>query len=199
MSTGATDLAGHAAAPTAAVAPVAPTLVPESRRPPSTHAYSRLCGFLSTASLWLAVAMLLGVVVCVQYQVVGRYLLNDTPTWAEGLALQLVLYVTALGVAVGVRDAGHIGLESLVSLLPESMRLKIEVLIHLLVGLFGGIMAWSGWRWTAMKWTDIKPMLGVPVGMDYLALVIAGVLIVLFSIEHVIALLRDEEVVPAWH
>jgi TRAP-type C4-dicarboxylate transport system permease small subunit len=135
----------------------------------------------------------------VQYQVVGRYLLNDTPTWAEGLALQLVLYVTALGVAVGVRDAGHIGLESLVSLLPESFRLKIEILIHALVGLFGGIMAWSGWAWTTMKWSDIKPMLGVPVGMDYLALVTAGVLIVMFSIEHIVALLRGEEVVPAWH
>ncbi|WP_280156602.1 TRAP transporter small permease [Piscinibacter sp. XHJ-5] len=143
--------------------------------------------------------MLLGVILCVQYQVVGRYLFNDTPTWAEGLALQLVLYVTALGVAVGVRDAGHIGLESLVSLLPESLRLKIEVLIHALVGLFGAIMAWSGWMWTAMKWSDIKPMLGIPVGVDYLALVIAGVLIVLFSIEHIVALLRDEEVVPAWH
>ena len=32
-----------------------------------------------------------------------------------------------------------------------------------------------------------------------LALVIAGVLIVMFSIEHIIALLRDEEVEPAWY
>lgn len=191
------DAASSAA--TAAVASVAPTLQPQAHRPPSRHAYSRLCRALSAASLWLAVVMLILVIVCVQYQVVGRYLLNDTPTWAEGLALQLVLYVTALGVAVGVRDAGHIGLESLVSLLPESLRLKIEILIHVLVGLFGGIMAWSGWGWTTMKWSDIKPMLGVPVGMDYLALVTAGVLIVMFSIEHIIALLRDEEVVPAWH
>ncbi len=191
-------IAGAAAA-AAAAAPVAPTLEPDARRPPSRHAYSRLCRALSAASLWLGIVMLLGVILCVQYQVVGRYLFNDTPTWAEGLALQLVLYVTALGVAVGVRDAGHIGLESLVSLLPESLRLKIEVLIHALVGLFGAIMAWSGWMWTAMKWSDIKPMLGIPVGVDYLALVIAGVLIVLFSIEHIVALLRDEEVVPAWH
>ena len=168
-------------------------------RPPARHVYSRICALLSKASLMLAVAMLIAIIVCVQYQVVGRYVFNDTPTWAEGLALQLVLYVTALGVAVGVRDAGHIGLDSLVSLLPESFRLKIEVLIHALIALFGGIMAWSGWTWTALKWTDIKPMLGIPVGADYLALVVAGLLIVLFSIEHVIALLRGEEVVPAWN
>lgn len=172
---------------------------PAPARPPARHPYTRLCALLSKASLMLAVAMLIVIIVSVQYQVVGRYVFNDTPTWAEGLALQLVLYVTALAVAVGVRDAGHIGLESLVSLLPENWRLKLEVLIHALVALFGAIMAESGWEWTVLKWSDMKPMMHVPVGADYLALVVAGVLIVMFSIEHIVALLRKEEVVPAWN
>jgi TRAP-type C4-dicarboxylate transport system permease small subunit len=168
-------------------------------RPASTHWYSRLCAFLSKSSLVLAVIGLIGLILCVQFQVVGRYIFNDTPTWAEALALQLVLYVTALGVAVGVRDAGHIGLESLVSLLSEKWRLRVEIIIHGFVVLFGLLMAQSGWLWTSIKWSDIKPMLGVPVGADYLALVVAGVLIVLFSIEHIVALIRGEEVVPAWN
>jgi len=86
-----------------------------------------------------------------------------------------------------------------VSLLPEKVRLKIELVIHALVGLFGGLMVWNGWLWTSLKWNDRKPMLAVPSGMDYLPLVIAGVLIVLFSIEHIIALLQGSEVVPAWN
>ena len=46
----------------------------------------------------------------------------------------------------------------------------------------------------------MKPMLGVPVRHRLPgAACIAGVLIVLFSIEHIIALLRGEEVVPAWN
>ncbi len=164
-----------------------------------SHRYTRICARLSRLSLMAAVAMLIGIIVAVQVQVVGRYVFNDTPTWAEGLALQLVLYVTALGVAVGVRDAGHIGLESLVALLPDAWRLKLEVLIHALVALFGGLMAWSGGLWTQLKWDERDPMLGVPVGLDYLALVIAGVLIVLFSIEHIVALIRHEEVIPSWN
>jgi TRAP-type C4-dicarboxylate transport system permease small subunit len=188
-----------AAASSAAVSPVALAIDPEHQRPPATHLYSRICAFLSKASLILAIFGLIGIILSVQIQVVGRYVFNDTPTWAEALALQLVLYVTALGVAVGVRDAGHIGLESLVSLLPESFRLKIEILIHALVALFGGIMVQSGWLWTRLKWGELDPMLHMPVGIDYLSLVIAGALIVMFSIEHIIALLRDEEVVPAWY
>ena len=193
------QMSASAAATTAAVSSVALGVDPEHERPPSRHWYSRLCGRLSKISLVLAILGLAGIILSVQIQVFGRYVLNDTPTWAEALALQLVLYVTALGVAVGVRDAGHIGLESLVSLLPESMRLKLEILIHLLVALFGGIMVQSGMLWTRMKWGELDPMLQLPVGIDYLSLVIAGVLIVMFSFEHIVALLRDEEVVPSWY
>jgi TRAP-type transport system small permease protein len=176
-----------------------PVAAADAVRPPAAHAYNRLCAALSKASLMLAVVGLIAIILCVQYQVVGRYLLNDTPTWAEALALLLVLYVTALGVAVGVRDAGHIGMESLVSLLPDVWRRRFELLIHALVALFGAIMAVSAWQWTTMKWSDQKPMLHVPVGMDYLALLLAGVLIVLFSVEHIMALLRGETVEPAWN
>ena len=161
--------------------------------------YTKICATLSKLCLILAVIGLIAVVLCVQWQVIGRYILNDTPTWAEALALLLVLFVTAFGVAVGVRDAGHIGLESLVVLLPEKWQHRIEILIHFLVGSFGALMVYGGQLWMVAKWDEKKPMLPVPDGIDYLPVVIAGVLIVLFSIEHVIALLRGHVVEPAWN
>jgi TRAP-type transport system small permease protein len=161
--------------------------------------YTKLCATLSKICLVLAVIGLIGVILCVQWQVIGRYIFNDTPTWAEALALVLVLFVTAFGVAVGVRDAGHIGLESMVSLLPEKWQHRIEVLIHLLVASFGALMVYGGWIWMAAKWGEKKPMLPITDGIDYLPVVIAGVLIVMFSIEHIIALARGTEVEPAWN
>jgi TRAP-type C4-dicarboxylate transport system permease small subunit len=160
---------------------------------------TRFCAALSKAALVLAVILLLAVVVCVQWQVIGRYVFNDTPTWAEALALLLVLYMTSLGVAVGVRDAGHIGLESLAVLLPDAWRLRLELVVHGLVALFGVLMARSGWTWATLKWNEKKPMLGVPEGADYVPLVVAGVLIVLFSLEHIVALVRGTDVEPAWN
>jgi TRAP-type C4-dicarboxylate transport system permease small subunit len=161
--------------------------------------YTKFCAALSKLSLVLAVVGLIAVILCVQYQVIGRYIFNDTPTWAEALSMLLVLFVTAFGLAVGVRDAGHIGLESMVALLPDRWRRRIELLIHALVGLFGFLMAQGGWMWASAKWGEKKPMLPVPDGIDYVPVVIAGVLIVLFSIEHILALLRGEEVVPSWN
>jgi TRAP-type C4-dicarboxylate transport system permease small subunit len=110
-----------------------------------------------------------------------------------------VLFVTAFGVAVGVRDAGHIGLESLVVLLPEHWQRRIAYLVHLLVGLFGALMVHGGWLWATLKWNEKKAMLPVPDGIDYVPLVIAGALIVLFSIEHLVALWRGQTVEPAWN
>jgi TRAP-type transport system small permease protein len=161
--------------------------------------FTKFCAALSKFILMLAVAGLIAVILCVQWQVIGRYVFNDTPTWAEALAMLIVLFVTAFGVAVGVRDAGHIGLESLVSLLPETWQHRLEILIHGLVGTFGGLMVFGGWQWMVAKWDEKKPMLPVPDGIDYLPVVICGVLIVLFSIEHIVALARGTVVEPAWN
>lgn len=160
---------------------------------------TKFCATVAKLCLMLAVALLIILILCVQWQVFGRYVLNDTPTWAENLALLLVLFVTAFGVAVGVRDAGHIGLESLVVLLPEKWQRRIEFLIHGLVGLFGALMVKGGWLWANAKWGEKKPMLPVPDGIDYVPIIIAGALIVLFSFEHAVAIVRGQEVEPAWN
>ena len=161
--------------------------------------FTKFCVAVSKLSLVLAVVGLIAVMLCVQWQVIGRYVLNDTPTWAENLALLLVLFVTAFGLAVGVRDAGHIGLESLVVLLPDVWQRRIELLIHGLVGLFGVLMVQGGWLWANAKWAEKKPMLPVPDGIDYVPVLIAGALIVLFSIEHIIALIQGKVVESSWN
>ena len=164
--------------------------------------YRAFVVFNATVARWCmyaAVAGLIGIVATVSWQVFGRYVLNDTPTWAESTALVLILYVTMFGAAVGVRDAGHIGLESLLILTPESVRLKLEVVIHLLVGSFGLVMAWNGGILAESVMGYKIPTLGLPEGINHIPSVIAGVLIALFSLEHIIALIRGEEVEPSWH
>jgi TRAP-type transport system small permease protein len=161
------------------------------------NTYTRFCAALSRWSLRAAVLGLVVLVVCVQWQVLGRYLLNDSPTWTEPFALLLVLYITSLAVAVGVRDAGHLGMESLVALLPRRAQRVAEGVIHVCVIAFAVLMTGAGWEWLTLKWNEPKPMLGVPEGLDFLPLVIAGVLIVLFCIEHLIALWRGQAIEEA--
>jgi TRAP-type transport system small permease protein len=161
--------------------------------------YTRFCAALAKLCLQIGVAGLVLLIIAVLYQVVGRYVFNDTPTWAESGAVLLVLYVTMLGMAVGVRDAGHIGLESLLVLAPEALRLKMELLIQALVLLFGMVMAYNCGLLAQSVWDYKIPTLGISEAFKYIPPAMAGALVALFSLEHIIALLRDEEVEPAWH
>ncbi len=161
--------------------------------------YSKLCARLAKVSLMFAAAGLVTIIACVLYQVFGRYVLNDTPTWAEQFALLLVSYVTMLGMSVGVRDSGHIGLESFLVLAPDAVRQKLELVIHALLVCFGSSMVYYGSILAVDQWNELLPTLGVPDGVRYLPICISGAMIVLFSIEHFIAIINDTEVEPAWH
>lgn len=160
--------------------------------------YTTICRKLARACMWLGISGLVAVICAVSWQVFGRYVLNNTPTWAESLALLLVIYVTMLGVAVGVRDSGHIGLESLLVLAPDWLRLKMEYLIHVLVLGFGAAMAWNCGYLAISVWSYRLPTLWISEGWKYVPATVAGVLIVMFSIEHLIALAQGREVEPAW-
>ncbi len=160
--------------------------------------YTRLCRRLARGCMWLGIVGLVALIAAVSWQVFGRYVLNATPTWAESLALLLVLYVTMLGVAVGVRDAGHIGLESFLVLAPERVRHKMELLIHACILAFGVAMAWNCAFLAHSVWSYRLPTLWISEGWKYVPAAIAGVLIVLFSVEHLVALWQGREVEPSW-
>jgi len=161
--------------------------------------FTRICALIAKVCLQLGVLGLVLIIACVSYQVFGRYVMNNTPTWAESLALLLVLYVTMLGCAVGVRDAGHIGMELLSLVLPKSWHRPSEIVVHLLTLLFGVLLAWNCVLMFASVRGYMIPTLGISESFRYVPLVAAGLLIVLFSVEHIVALRRGIEVEKAWH
>jgi TRAP-type transport system small permease protein len=67
------------------------------------------------------------------------------------------------------------------------------------VGTFGALMAWNGAvlgeSVASYKLANIE----LPESVRYVPLVISGVLIVLFSVEHAIALARRTTVERSWH
>ena len=167
--------------------------------PHSAGWLTRMNAALARAGMYAAIVGLMMIVAVVFYQVFGRYVLNNSPTWAESLAIILVLYVTLIGAAVGVRDAGHIGLETLLVLLPDGPRRKLEIVIYALVAIFGAAMSYNGWLLGTSVSSYFIPNLHISEAVRYVPLVLSGVLIVLFSIEHIIAIVRGEEVAPSWN
>jgi len=154
---------------------------------------------LSRWSLYIAVAGLLGIVGVVVGSVIWRYLLNDAPAWSEQVALILVINVAMFGAAAGVRDEGHIGMESLIGLCPHKIQFLVGNIVGVITIVFGGILAWGCTVMAISVGPNMIPTLGISEAYRYIPCVVAGVLIVLFSIEHLIAMSTDKEVIPSWH
>ena len=154
---------------------------------------------LSRWALYVAVAGLLGIVGVVVSSVFWRYVLNNAPAWSEQVALILVICVAMFGAAAGVRDEGHIGMESLVGLLPQKIQFWIGNVVGFFTISFGVAVTWGCSKMAEAVWTIAIPTLGISQAWRYVPCIIAGVLIILFSIEHLIAMYTDKEVTPSWH
>ena len=135
----------------------------------------------------------------VVYGVVLRYVFNDAPPYVEQVALLLIISVAMFGASAGVRDAGHIGMDSLVAALPARARFWCEVIVFALSILFALALVAGGAEMAISTRGDTIPTLGISEAVRYVPVVFAGLLITLFSIEHVIALFGGKEVVPSWH
>ena len=154
---------------------------------------------LSRWAMYIAVAGLLGIVAVVVSSVFWRYILNDAPAWSEQVALLLVINVAMFGASAGVRDEGHIGMESLVGLLPKSYQFWIGQIVGFFSILFGASLVWGCSMMSLSVWSNHIPTLGITEAWRYIPCVVSGILIILFSIEHLIAMYTDKEVVPSWH
>jgi TRAP-type C4-dicarboxylate transport system permease small subunit len=154
---------------------------------------------LSRWAMYIAVACLLGLVALVVFGVIKRYVFNDAQPYVEQLALILVINVAMFGASAGVRDEGHIGMESMVGLLPARLQFVDGVVVGLLTISFGALLFVGSLMMAASVYPNTVPTLGISEAVRYVPPVIAGVLIILFSIEHLIAMYSGTEVVQSWH
>lgn len=154
---------------------------------------------LSRWAMYAACLCLAGLVCIVDYGVTMRYGFNDAPPYVEQIALLLVISVAMFGASAGVRDAGHIGMDSLVILLPKKAQFWVGVLVGLFTIVFGAILIYGSYIMAVAVADTTIPTLGITESIRYMPPIIAGVFIILFSIEHLIAMFSKKEVISSWH
>lgn len=148
------------------------------------------CCSLCLGIAGLALVAMTGIV---SWGVFGRFVLNDTPAWAESAALLLMGWVILGAAAAGVREGFHMGFDTLKALLPTPLSRLCDVLSDLVVTLFGAGMAWFGGELALDVWDATLPAIGLPGTVEYLPLVLGGVMITLFGLERLAAHLAGED------
>ena len=107
---------------------------------------------LARIALVIAGAALVGMAIVEGWQVYARYVLNDSPSWTEPVALLLMSTVMMAGAAIGTRSDAHFGFFIAVEHAPVRTRrglLAIARLIAAAIGLmlsiWGGRLLVDGW------------------------------------------------------
>ena len=153
---------------------------------------------LSQLSLWFAAFGIVAMTGIICWQVFARYVLGDTPAWAEQLALFLMLWFILFAAAAGVREGFHISLSLLQESLPEGLQKIARLLNHGVILVFGMFMAAGGSQLVQETWQHTIPALGFSRGLAYVPVAFSGALMSFFSLEHIIAEAQGRKVVPLW-
>lgn len=161
--------------------------------------FSRLSAIISQFARWFAGAGLIVMTAIIAWQVFARYVLNASPAWAEQAALLLMIWYVMFAAAAGVREGFHIRIAVFEDALSGTRQRVVRVVAHSVVALFGISMAVWGSELASATWQHVIPTLGLPRGVAYIPIPITGVLIFLFSVEHIAALFRKSEVKPTWN
>lgn len=123
-------------------------------------------------------------VVNVSWQVFARYVLGAPSSFTDELARILLIWIGLIGAAYGVGRRNHLSMNLFAARLGGRRRDSLGVVIDALVGLFGfAVMVVGGGRLVLLtrELGQRTPALGIPLGLVYAAIPLAGMLVVYYT------------------
>ena len=148
--------------------------------------FDRLLDFFSHVNTVLTGIAMVAMTAIFGWLVFGRYVLNATPTWVEQVSLLLIVYIAFLGASIGVHRKTHLGVSVFREISPKPVRRSFDFLTHAILAVFGILMAVYGYKLTLFKWSAEIPLIRISEGWRALPIILSGVLILLYSIGHLI-------------
>lgn len=152
--------------------------------------WQRFLDGLAQLATALASVMIVVLIAIFGWLVYGRYVLNATPTWVEQAALLMVVWITFLGAAVGVRRRTHLSVEFIRDAAPEPLRRASLLFCTLALLFFGVLLAWQGYVMYERTAQRMIPLLGISEGWRAIPVSLGGVLITLFALDELPAHFR---------
>lgn len=138
----------------------------------------------------LEIVLILAVLVLVLdvlWGVFTRYAWGEQAKWSEELARFLLIWISLLGGAVAFGEKAHLGVDYFVGLMDPRARKLLTVFGQLVILFFAAtIFIYGGYRVVADNLGQTTAALQWKMGHVYLALPIAGVFIIFFTLEQLL-------------
>lgn len=147
---------------------------------------SKLFDLIARLTVIIAATSLCALVGVLAWQVFGRYVLNNSPSWTEPVALTLMSVAALFGAALAVRAESHFAFPTLVESAPKAVRALLKAMSRLIALAFGVALAGFGGYLMMDSWN--VPMAGAPLpeGLGHVGLTGGGALIAIFALERLL-------------
>ena len=144
-----------------------------------------LLNTLLEKTLILAMA---AIVITVSWQVFSRFILQSPSSFTEELSRFLLIWIGILGAAYAYKTKAHLGLDLFVEKVPANYQTMTRIFTELAVLIFAcGVMIYGGLSLVAitLELKQTSATLGLNMAVVYSVIPIAGVLMVIFSLQHI--------------
>ena len=161
--------------------------------PPRPPAIVRWVGALSEASGWLASIALILATLITSHGVFVRYFLRQPTVWQTESTIYLLMLVTFVGAAYGLKHHAHVGVDLLIDLVPQRPQLVVRIVTALMCLAVVLVVMWTSYLdWheaylydhhssTAFRFPlwiafAILPLGMLLVALQYVAMIVEGIM-----------------------
>ncbi|MCF8224303.1 MAG: TRAP transporter small permease [Bacteroidales bacterium] len=150
----------------------------------------------SSRVLEIVLVVLLSVLVLdVLWQVFSRYVLSSPSSFTDELAGYLLIWVSLLGAAYVVGRQEHLAIDILVQRAKPARQRILKIIIQsVIMGFAAAVMVIGGsWLVYTRFYLDVKSAaLQLPLGYVYTVLPISGIIIVYYSVHHLVNIVKNK-------
>ena len=138
---------------------------------------NKLRNIINKVTEYLAVFILAFMTLLVTWQVITRFVLKSPSTITEALAKYLFVWLVLITAAYVLGKREHMAIEFFIGKLKQRTQLICNLITEVVIFAFASIVMTYGGGYIALN-----AALGIPVGIVYLALPVAGVLAMFYSV-----------------
>jgi TRAP-type C4-dicarboxylate transport system permease small subunit len=118
----------------------------------------------------LLIAMLVFAIFCVVLAgILSRFVFHVSLSWNIEVSVTLMIWMTFIGIAVGVRDRVHVAFELLEDKLSGRWLVLVSLVQMLLMGFLLVALAWGGWQFMQLGLNQTTPS-GIPQWISFAAI-----------------------------
>lgn len=131
---------------------------------------------------WVLALFLVAMTLLVGVQIAGRFVFAYSIFWSDELTRFLLIWISFLGMSVGVRRGAHPGIDTLVRRLPPWAARGCIAAACLLTLLFFAVMVVYGGALVLRTWPQRSVSLGLRMSIPHLAIPVSGLLMSLHGL-----------------